>query len=160
MDENSKSESLKQVTRRYFFQECWSRVGAIALASLLNESLLSSTVDPMAPKKPQFPGKTKRILFLGMSGGPSQLDLFDYKPKLKDLHGKPIPKSVVGDQRYAFIKPDAPLRATERKFYRHGQCGMELSELLPGVASVVDDICLIRSMTTDLFNHAPAELFL
>ncbi|PYV87054.1 MAG: sulfatase [Acidobacteria bacterium] len=160
INENLKNESLKQITRRYFFQECWSSVGAIALTSLLNETLFADFVDPMAPKKSHFPGKAKRVLFLGMSGGPSQLDLFDYKPKLKELHGKPIPKSIVGDQRYAFIKPDAPLRATERKFHKHGQCGMEISELLPNIGSVADDICLIRSMTTDLFNHAPAELFL
>ena len=155
-----KTESLKQITRRYFLEDCWSSIGAIALTSFFNEKLFAEAVNPMAPRKPQFPAKAKRVLFLGMSGGPSQLDLFDFKPKLNDLHGKPIPKSIVGDQRYAFIKPESPLRGTERKFKKHGKCGMEMSELLPNIASVADDICLVRSMTTDLFNHAPAELFL
>jgi len=90
----------------------------------------------------------------------SQLELFDFKPKLIEMHGEPLPKSVVGDQRYAFIKPDAPLRGTERKFHNYGQCGMQMSELLPHIASCADDIALVKSVTTDMFNHAPAELFL
>ena len=155
-----KTESLKHITRRYFLEDCWSSIGAIALTSFFNEKLFAEAINPMAPRKPQFPAKAKRVLFLGMSGGPSQLDLFDFKPKLNELHGKPIPKSIVGDQRYAFIKPESPLRGTERKFKKYGQCGMEISELLPHTAAVADDICLVRSMTTDLFNHAPAELFL
>lgn len=158
--EDSKIELLKRVTRRYFFQECWSGAGAVALASLLNENLFSQAVDPMAPKKPHFAPKTKRIVYLNMSGGPSQLDLFDYKPKLIELHGKPLPKSVTGGQKLAFIKPGAPLRGTERKFRRHGQCGMEVSEILPNIASCADDIALIRAVTTEHFNHAPAQLFL
>ena len=153
-------QSLKSITRRYFLEDCWSSIGAIALTSFFNEKLFAEAVNPMAPRNPPFPAKAKRVLFLGMSGGPSQLDLFDFKPKLNELHGKPIPKSIVGDQRYAFIKPESPLRGTERKFKKHGQCGMEISELLPHTAAVADDLCLVRSMTTDLFNHAPAELFL
>ncbi len=160
MNNCSFPQSLKHITRRYFLEDCWSSIGAIALTSFFNEKLFAEAVNPMAPRKPQFPAKAKRVLFLGMSGGPSQLDLFDFKPKLNELHGKPIPKSIVGDQRYAFIKPESPLRGTERKFKKHGQCGMEISELLPHTASVADDICLVRSMNTDLFNHAPAELFL
>jgi len=153
-------EIVKRATRRYFFRECWSGLGAVALASLLNENLFAEPSDPMAPRKPHFAPKAKRVIFLNMSGGPSQLELFDLKPKLIELHGKPIPKSVVGDQRYAFIKPESPLRGTERKFSRHGQSGMEISELLPYTAACADDICLIKSVVTDLFNHAPAELFI
>ena len=153
-------EALKHRTRRYFLRDCWTGMGAIALASLLNEDVLGATADPMAPKKPHFPARASRVIFLNMSGGPSQLELFDYKPKLIELHGQPIPKSVVGDQRYAFIKPESPLRGTERKFSKHGQCGMEISELLPHTASFADHIALVKSMTTDLFNHAPAELFM
>ena len=138
------SQSLKSITRRYFLEDCWSSIGAIALTSFFNEKLFAEAVNPMAPRNPQFPAKAKRVLFLGMSGGPSQLDLFDFKPKLNELHGKPIPKSIVGDQRYAFIKPESPLRGTERKFKKHGQCGMEISELLPHTAVVADDICLVR----------------
>jgi hypothetical protein len=153
-------EIVKRATRRYFFLECWSGLGAVALASLLNENLFAEPSDPMAPRKPHFAPKAKRVIFLNMSGGPSQLELFDLKPKLIELHGKPIPKSIVGDQRYAFIKPESPLRGTERKFSRHGQSGMEISELLPYTAACADDICLIKSVVTDLFNHAPAELFI
>lgn len=151
---------VKFATRRYFLRECWTGIGAVALASLLNDNLFAETRDPMAPRPPQFPARAKRVIFLNMSGGPSQLELFDFKPKLIELHGKPIPKSVVGDQRYAFIKPESPLRGTERKFQKYGQCGMEISELLPHTAARADDICLIKSVVTDLFNHAPAELFI
>ena len=153
-------DHLKNRTRRYFLQECWSGIGAVAFAALMNDGLFAAVRDPMAPKMPHYPAKAKRVIFLGMSGGPSQLELFDYKPKLIELHGQPVPKSVVGEQRYAFIKPDSPLRGTERKFRRHGQCGMEISELLPNIGSVADEICLVRSMVTDVFNHAPAQLFL
>lgn len=159
-DRFSRLDDLKRRTRRYFLQECWSGVGAVALTALMNEGLFAQALNPMAPKPPHYPAKAKRVIFLGMSGGPSQLELFDYKPKLIDLHGQPVPKSVVGEQRYAFIKPESPLRGTERKFHRHGQSGMEISELLPHIASVSDDICLVRSMVTDVFNHAPAQLFL
>jgi uncharacterized protein DUF1501 len=151
---------LKQVTRRYFFRECWTGLGIVALAALLNEDLFSESVDPMAPKKPHFPAKAKRVVFLNMSGGPSQLDLFDYKPRLIEFHGKPLPRSVIGGQPLDYVKPEKPLRGTERKFRKHGQCGMEVSELLPNIASCADDIALIRSVTTDHFNHGPAELFL
>jgi uncharacterized protein (DUF1501 family) len=95
-----------------------------------------------------------------MAGAPSQLDLFDYKPKLAQFEGKPIPPEVIGGQRYAFIRSDAAVRGPRFKFAKHGQCGAELSEMLPHLAGVVDDICLIKSVHTDQFNHAPAQLFL
>src|SRR5437660_10072482 len=109
INENLRRESLRQITRRYFFKECWSSVGAIALTSLLNESLFADLVDPMAPKKSHFPAKAKRVLFMGMSCGPSQIDLFDYKPKLKELHGKSIRKTFVRDHSYALINRDYQL---------------------------------------------------
>ncbi len=94
-----------------------------------------------------------------MAGAPSQLDLFDHKPELARLEGKPLPPSVIGGQRYAFIRPDAAVLGPRFKFARHGQCGAELSEMLPHLAGVVDDICLIKSVHTDQFNHAPAQIF-
>src|SRR5262249_12147191 len=94
-----------------------------------------------------------------MAGAPSQLDLFDYKPALAKLEGKPLPPSVIGGQRYAFIRPDAAVLGPRFRFARHGQCGAELSEALPHLAKVVDDVCLIRSVHTDQFNHAPAQIF-
>ena len=94
-----------------------------------------------------------------MAGAPSQLDLFDYKPKLAELEGKPIPPSVIKGQRYAFIQPDAAVLGPRFKFARHGQSGAEISEMLPHFSRVVDDVAIVRSVHTDLFNHAPAQLF-
>ncbi len=94
-----------------------------------------------------------------MAGAPSQLELFDYKPKLAELEGKPLPPSVIEGQRYAFIQPDAAVLGPRFKFARHGQCGAEISEMLPHLAKVVDDLAIVRSVHTDLFNHSPAQLF-
>src|SRR5205823_1045320 len=99
-------------------------------------------------------------IFLFMAGAPSQLDLFDYKPTLAKYNGKPVPAEVVMGQKYAFIKPDAALYATEFKFAKHGQCGAELSEAIPHLAEVIDDIAIVKSMTTDAFNHAPGQLLM
>ena len=99
------------------------------------------------------------MIHLFMAGAPSQLDLFDHKPELTKLEGKPLPPSVIGGQRYAFIRPDAAVLGPRFKFARHGQSGAELSEMLPHLAEVVDDICIIKSVHTDQFNHAPAQIF-
>jgi len=155
------------VTRRHFFRECGVGLGKIALASLLTDAFArraSAATDPagnpLVPLAPHFAPKAKRVIHLFMAGAPSQLDLFDYKPKLAELEGKPIPPEVIGGQRYAFIRPDAAVLGPRYKFSRHGQCGAELSEMLPYLSQVVDDICLVKSVRTDQFNHAPAQLFL
>ena len=114
----------------------------------------------LAPQKPHFAGKAKRVIHLFMAGAPSQLDLFDYKPELAKLEGKPLPPSVIGGQRYAFIRPDAAVLGPRFKFSRAGESGAEISEMLPHLREVVDDICLVKSMKTDQFNHAPAQIFL
>ena len=114
----------------------------------------------LAPEKPHFAGKAKRVIHLFMAGAPSQLDLFDYKPELAKLEGKPLPPSVIGGQRYAFIRPDAAVLGPRFKFSRAGESGAEISEMLPHLREIVDDICLIKSMKTDQFNHAPAQIFL
>jgi hypothetical protein len=95
-----------------------------------------------------------------MAGAPSQLDLFDFKPKLAEFEGKSIPPEIIGGQRYAFIRPDAAALGPRFKFARHGDSGAELSEVMPQLATVADDICIVRSMHTDQFNHAPAQIFL
>jgi hypothetical protein len=155
------------ITRRYFFRECGVGVGKIALASLLTDALAKrasaapvTAVNPLAPKSPHFAPKAKQIIHLFMAGAPSQLDLFDYKPTLAQYEGKPIPPEVIRGQRYAFIRSDAAVLGPRFKFARHGRCGAELSEMLPHLAKVVDDICIIKSMHTDQFNHAPAQIFL
>jgi hypothetical protein len=156
------------ITRRHFFGDCRYGLGKIALASLLTGALdrrasagaaPSITTDPLAPKPPHFAPKARRVIHLFMAGAPSQLDLFDYKPALAAMEGKPIPPAVIGGQRYAFIRPDAAVLGPRFKFARHGQSGAELSEMLPHLAKVADEICIIKSMHTDQFNHAPAQLF-
>jgi hypothetical protein len=156
------SVSLAQ-TRRHFFQNCTLGLGSLALANLLAEGgaaqAATTETSPLARRPTHFPAKAKRVIYLFMAGGPSQLELFDYKPKLQELDGQIVPPSYVKNKRFAFIKLDAKLLGTRRKFARHGQCGAELSELLPGLASVADDVAIVRGMATDVFNHGPAKLF-
>src|SRR3954462_5945835 len=139
-----------RITRRHFFGECGLGVGKIALASLLcgggaravgsvAGSVATASGNPLAPRFPHFTPKVKRVIYLFMAGAPSQLDLFDYKPALQKFDGKPVPAEIVKDQRYAFIQRDAALLAPRYKFGRYGQSGIELSEMLPHLASVVDD---------------------
>jgi len=122
--------------------------------------LLRASDDPLAAKKAHFPGKAKNVIFLFMEGAPSQMDLFDPKPALKQWHGKPLPASETKDLKLAFIKPTASVLASPRTFKPSGQCGMELSDLLPNLSSCADDLCLIRSMRSDAFNHHPGQLLL
>src|SRR5262245_54596079 len=158
-------EQLRIITRRQFFGRCATGIGSIALASLLKDNLFAGIVsvaadNPLAPKLPHFAPKAKRAIYLHMAGAPSQLDLFDYKPKLVELNGKDCPESLFKKDRFAFIKGVPKMLGTPHQFARHGQCGAELSTLLPRLATVVDDIAVIKSMHTDQFNHAPAQLFL
>jgi uncharacterized protein (DUF1501 family) len=165
---NGNAYQAEPLTRRYFFRECGIGVGKIALAGLLTDALgtgLSGSPvsplgrDPLAPKAPHFAPKAKRVIHLFMAGAPSQLDLFDAKPALTKLEGKPLPPSVIRGQRYAFIRPDAAVLGPRFKFARYGQSGAELSEMLPHLAQVVDEIAIIKSVHTDQFNHAPAQIF-
>ncbi|HVW00008.1 MAG TPA: DUF1501 domain-containing protein, partial [Planctomycetaceae bacterium] len=156
---------LLDVTRRHFFRECGVGVGKIALASLLAGAAPRSVYaapdapNPLAPREPHFTPKVKRVIHLFMAGAPSQLDLFDFKPKLVEYEGKSIPPEIIGGQRYAFIRSDAAALGPQFKFARHGQCGAELSEVMPHLAKIVDDICIVKSVHTDQFNHAPAQIF-
>ena len=156
---------LHAITRRHFFSKAAWGIGGVALASLLNEKLFAAkpepmAINPLAPKAPHFAPKAKRVIYMFMEGAPSQLDLFDFKPKLVELNMKPCPEELIKGERFAFIKGIPKILGTPHKFARHGQCGMELSALLPHLASVADDITLVRSMVTDAFNHAPAQIFL
>jgi hypothetical protein len=145
------------IARRYFFRECGVGLGKAALASLLVGGTVRANTLPA--KQPHFPGKAKAVIHLFMAGAPSQLDLFDYKPQLAKLEGKPIPPEIIKGQRYAFIRADAAVLGPQFQFAKHGKSGTEISEVLPHLAKVVDDICLVRSVTTDQFNHAPAQIF-
>ena len=160
-------EQRVRTARRQFLSDCGVGLGKIALAGLLTDALSGSAIqaataaaNPLAPKPPHFPAKAKRVIHLFMAGAPSQLDLFDYKPELAKLEGKPLPPSVIGGQRYAFIRPDAAVLGPRFKFARHGKSGAQLSEVLPHLASVVDEMCFVHSMRTEQFNHAPAQILL
>src|SRR5512145_778062 len=152
-------EYLKYRTRRQFFKDCGVGLGVVGLGSLLNESLFAAVDDPLAPKKPHFPAKAKNVIYLHMAGAPSTLDLFDYKPKLNELNGKPCPDSFIRGQQFAFIKGTPKLLGTPHTFAKYGTSGQEISSILPNLATVADELCIIRSMQTDQFNHAPAQLF-
>jgi uncharacterized protein (DUF1501 family) len=160
-------ELRSHLTRRYFLRDCGIGLGQIALWSLLGpgtrtaaESASTQFVNPLAPKPSHFPAKAKRVIYLFMAGGPSQLDLFDPKPALNKYDGKPIPSEIVKDQRYAFIQPDSSLMGSPFLFEPYGESGAVLSEMLPHLAEVVDDICLVKSIQTDAFNHAPAQILM
>jgi Protein of unknown function (DUF1501) len=147
------------ISRRHFLRDCGIGVGKMALASLLAEAFVPRSRAALEAKPAHFPGKAQRVIHLFMAGAPSQLELFDYKPQLAKLAGKPLPPSVIGGQRYAFIRPDAAVLGPQFKFARHGASGAEISEMLPHLAKIVDEICLVKSCRTDQFNHAPAQIF-
>lgn len=157
------NNSLKTLTRRQLFEDCGVGLGRIGLASAMaggfSGLLKASPNNPLAPRDTHFSPKAKRVIFLFMAGAPSQLELFDNKPKLRELDGKPIPPSVIAGQRYAFIQPDAAVLAPRFSFSKHGQSGAEISDRLPHLASIADDIAIVKSMHTDQFNHAPAQIF-
>ena len=155
---------LLEITRRHFFEKCAVGVGAIALNQLLaadgHAAVKINPAFPMEPRAPHYAPKAKRVIYLFMAGGPSQLDLFDHKPELAKLSGQKPPASLMSGKRFAFLKGNETLLGSPRKFGTYGKCGMTLSELLPNHQKIVDDVCWIRGMTTDVFNHGPAKLFM
>ena len=153
---------LLHSTRRHFFSRCALGLGSIALGSLLNPARGSALPNPMSPKRPHFRPRAKNIIYLFMAGGPSQLELFDYKPKLIELNGQPIPESYIEGKRFAFMGSShgTKLLGTRRAFRQHGQSGMWVSEMFPHTAGIVDDVSFVMSCATNLFNHAPAKLFM
>ena len=157
------AQGLQQETRRQFFQNCGVGIGKIALASLcaggMSRRAFGAMGNPIAPRGTHFLPRAKRVIFLFMAGAPSQLDLFDNKPKLRELDGKPSPPSVIAGQRYAFIQPDAAVLAPRFPFSKHGQSGAELSDRLPHLAKVADELAIVKSVHTDQFNHSPAQIF-
>ena len=155
----------KLVTRRWFFQQCGVGLGTVALGHLLAESgyaapTTSERSDPLAPKFPHHAARAKNVIFLFMAGAPSHLELFDNKPQLAKFDGTRPPAELIEGYRAAFIDPDSTLLGPKYTFARYGQCGAELSELLPRLAETVDDITIVKSLVTDAFNHAPAQIFM
>ncbi len=139
--------------RRWFLRDCGVGLGAATLAHLLGET---ATAAP----KPHFAPKVKRVIYLFMAGAPSHLELFDNKPMLAKLDGQLPPPDLIKGYRAAFINPSSKFLGPKFKFAKKGQCGAEISELLPQLAEVVDDVAIIKSMTTDAFNHAPAQILM
>src|SRR5688500_3714189 len=149
----------KAVARRWFLQQCGVGLGALALGDLLGLGARAAD-DPLAPKAPHFAPKAKRVIFLFMAGAPSHLELFDNKPQLAKFDGTLPPAELLKGYRAAFINPNSKLLGPRFKFRRFGKSGTELGELLPFTGEVVDEIAIVKSMVTDAFNHAPAQLLM
>ena len=160
-------QRLLSETRRHFFSRCGIGVGQVALAQLLSGGRLlagpAASTNPMDPKPPHFPAKVKSVIYLFMAGGPSQLEMFEYKPKLQEFDGKPIPDSLVAGKRFAFMDAFAkePLKVlgSKREFKRYGRSGAWVSNLLPNLSTIVDDLAFVSGISTDNFNHGPAKCF-
>jgi hypothetical protein len=156
----------ENLSRRFFLQEMSLGLGGIALSTLLQSACLGKGVASQRSSQnakkafPQFAPRAKHVIFLFMAGGPSQLDLFDPKPTLAKYEGQEVPDEVLKGAELPFIERDAALMASPFKFARHGQSGAHLSELLPHLAKVVDDVAIVKSVHTDAFNHAPAQILL
>jgi Protein of unknown function (DUF1501) len=148
------------LARRWFLKECGVGLGAIALGQLASVSNASAAVDVLAPKRLPIRQRAKNVIFLFMAGAPSHLELFDNKPQLTKFDGTLPPAELLKGYRAAFINPNSKLLGPKFKFARHGECGAELSELLPHLSEVVDDIAIVKSMVTDAFNHAPGQILM
>lgn len=165
---NFPNEYDRFITRRHFFRRSTLGLGTLALGSLLNERLFASEVDPRLKTRGALPiyhfaPKAKRVIFLFMSGGPSHIDLYDYKPELRKHHGEELPASVRMGQRITGMtsgQSSFPCVAPMFEFKQHGKCGRWMSELIPNIGSIADDICVIRSMNTEAINHDPAFTFI
>jgi hypothetical protein len=153
-------------TRRHFFGQCGVGLGTIALNQLLTSNASAKHLpkidpaNPMAKRNPMLPARAKNVIYLFMAGAPSQLELFEHKPKLNEFNGKTPPKSLMEGRRFAFLKGNETLLGSTRKFGRYGECGMDISEMFPHHQKIVDEVTWVRGMTTDVFNHGPAKLFM
>jgi hypothetical protein len=159
-----RSDAGKQASRRWFIEQCGIGLGAMAFGHLLGNTVAASEgaeqANPLAPKQPHYAPKAKNVIFLFMAGAPSHLELFDYKPQLAKFNGTLPPADLLKGYRAAFINPSSKLLGPKFTFAKHGRSGAELSELLPHLAGVVDDIAIVKSMVTDAFNHAPGQLLM
>jgi hypothetical protein len=153
----------RHLSRRWFLRDCGIGLAGIAASSLLASvanSAAPAADNPLAPKAPHFPGKAKRVIYIFQAGAPSHLELFDNKPELTKRNGQLPPAELLKGYRAAFINPNSALLGPKFTFAKHGKCGMELSEVLPHTAKIVDDICLVRTMQTEAVNHAPAQIMM
>jgi hypothetical protein len=167
--QKAQSEYILNCTRRHFLKESAMGFGALAFGGLLGschareKAEIKTTFDsahPLAPRPPMFPGKARAVIYLHMAGAPSQLELFDYKPELQKLDGQDCPPSLLEGKRFAFIKGVPKMMGPQATFRQFGQSGTWVSDYLPHFSTIVDDVALIKSVTTDQFNHAPAQLMM
>lgn len=160
------SHPLLYQTRRHFFRNCSMGIGSMALASLLAEDsparddIRIDQVNPMIPRQPHYEARAKNVIFLHMAGSPPHLDLFDYKPELVKRNDEPCPDEFYKGKQFAFTSGRPKLLGTPHKFKQFGQSGAWFSDALPNLAQLADSLCLVKSMHTDQFNHAPAQLML
>lgn len=152
----------EHISRRWFLRECGIGLAGMAATSLaMNDGFAApQPANPLAPRAPHFPPKAKRVIYMFNAGAPSHLELYDPKPELTKRNGQLPPAELLQGYRAAFINPNSALLGPKFKFIKHGQCGMELSEVLPHLGSVADEICLVRSIQTDAVNHAPAQIMM
>src|SRR3954453_22281389 len=152
----------QSLARRWFLKECGVGLGSIALSHLAAAPSIATgaSVNPLEPKRSPIRGRAKNVIFLFMAGAPSHLELFDNKPQLAKFDGTLPPAELLKGYRAAFIDPNSKLLGPKFKFAKYGKSGAELSELLPNLAKVADDIAIVKSMKTDAFNHAPAQIFM
>ena len=151
------------LSRRWFLRDCGIGLAGIAASSLMGSEAGAKAPppqNPLTPRKPHFAAKAKRVIYIFQAGAPSHLELFDNKPQLARHDGQLPPAELLKDYRAAFINPNSALLGPKFKFARHGQCGMELSEVLPHTARIADELCLIRTMQTEAVNHAPAQIMM
>ncbi|MBG87451.1 MAG: sulfatase [Verrucomicrobiales bacterium] len=144
------------LSRRWFLRDCGIGMAGLAVNSLLAKE----SGNALAPKRPHSNSKVKRVVYLFQAGAPSHLELFDHKPELTKRNGQLPPKELLKDYRSAFINPNSALLGPKWSFEKHGQCGMELSEVLPHTSAIADELCLIRTMNTEAVNHAPAQIYM
>ncbi|MEE2938071.1 MAG: DUF1501 domain-containing protein [Planctomycetota bacterium] len=152
---------LQQQTRRHFFQQTTAGIGGIALGSLLageTSATERSAINPLAPTEPHFAPRAKRVIYLHMTGSPPNLDLFDYKPELVKRDGEDCPDEFLAGREFAFTSGTPKLMGSPRKWSRVGKSGIWMSDAIPNFHKVADEMCVVHSMHTDQFNHAPAEL--
>jgi Protein of unknown function (DUF1501) len=158
-------EIYEREKRRFFLKSSACGIGSIALAQLMSQETKAKSnslesVNPFAPKAPHFAPKAKNVIFIFMAGGPSQLDLFEPKPELQKLDKKPVPESFLKRLDDVFLKSTAQVMATPRKFKKYGESGFDFSDFVPHMGSCADDLCIIRSVKTDVSNHQPAQLLM
>jgi hypothetical protein len=157
---NPLNERLLGLTRREFLKRTGFSLGSMALGSLLAESYGHAAPNPLSTRPPHFAPRAKQVIYLHMVGAPSQLDLFDHKPALQKFDDQLCPQEFIEGKRFAFLRGHPKIAASKYHFSRHGKCGHEISELLPNLSRIADEISIIKSMRTDEFNHGPAQMFL